>query len=80
MCSTELKFGSDCRKKWFARKYNSPFLKLNILSKKGFDIENPIDWDCGKCVICDFLLAVATLSSAKADRMSYFDFMIRKEH
>ena len=34
MCSTELKFNSDCLMKWFNRKYKSRFLEIDVLSIK----------------------------------------------
>ena len=34
MCSTDLKFASDCLMKWFNRKYRIRFLETDVLSKK----------------------------------------------
>ena len=50
------------------------------MSKKHFEKENQTDWAEGKCVICDFPLTVGMLFGANADRMTYYNFVIRKEY
>ena len=78
--STELKFATDCLLKWFNSKYKNS--ELSIDAKRKYEIENPIDWQAGKCQICNFPLHVnPTKANAKNDEnMSYGDFIIEKEH
>ena len=81
MCSNTLKFASDCLKKWFSRKYKKMFLEIDVLSKKKFEEEHPIDWYNGKCVICNFLLVLGIADFQHSnEKMTYYDFIIRKEH
>ena len=62
------------------KKNKKRFLELDAMSKKHFEKENRTDWAEGKCVICDFPLTVGMLFGANADRMTYYNFVIRKEH
>ena len=80
MFSTELKFATDCLFKWFNSKYKNS--ELSIDAKRKYEIENPIDWQAGKCQICNFPLHVnPTKANAKNDEnMSYGNFIIEKEH
>lgn len=80
MCSTELTFASDCLMKWFERKYKRKSVEINLQCQKRFENENEIDWDEGKCVVCDFLLAVANIFRPKSTKMPYYNFVITKKH
>ena len=79
-CSTELKFASECLMKWFNRKYRIRFLEIDVLSKKRFENENEIDWGKTKCVICNFSLAVQNVCGHDSEEITYYNFIIRKEH
>lgn len=46
MCSTELKFNSDCLMKWFNRKYKSRFLEIDVLSIKKRKKIWKWNWNC----------------------------------
>ena len=56
MFSTELKLASDCLIKWFHSKHKN--FELSIQEKREYEIENPIDWEKGKCHICNFPLHI----------------------
>ena len=77
MFFTELKFATDCVLKWFYSKYRN--LELDTKSKNEFERENPIDWENGECVLCRFPLE-ANPTNPKNEKMSYGDFIIKKEH
>ena len=78
MFSTELKFVSDCLLKWFYSKNKKN--ELSIQEKRDYEIENPTDWENGKCKICTFPLNANPSDSVKNNEMSYGDFIIQKEH
>ena len=80
MCSLELTFAFDCLMKSFERKYKSKSVEINLHSQKRFENENEIDRDEGKCVVCDFLSAVANVFGPKSTKMCYCNFVIRKKH
>lgn len=50
------------------------------MSKKHFKKENQIDRAEGKHVIFNFPLSVGMLFGTNTDRMTYYNFVIRKEH
>ena len=77
MFCTEIKFATDCLLKWYQNKYKNT--ELSISSKNDFERENPIDWQNGKCVVCRFPLD-ATPTTVENEKMSYGDFIIKKEH
>ena len=77
MFSTELKFASDCLLKWFYSKNKKN--ELSIQEKRDYEIENPIDWENGKCKICTFPLNANPSDSVKNNEMPYGDFIIQKE-
>ena len=77
MFYTEIKFATNCVLKWYHDKYKN--LELSIESKNKFERENPIDWENGECVLCRFPLE-ANPTSPENKRMSYGDFIIKKEH
>ena len=77
MFCTEIKFATDCLLKWYYTKYKN--LELNIENKNRYERENPIDWENGQCVLCRFPLQ-ANPTSPQNEKMSYGDFVIKKEH
>ena len=77
MFCTEIKFATDCVLRWYHDKYNN--LELSIENKAEFERENPIDWENGECVLCRFPLE-ANPTHPQNDKMSYGDFIIKKEH
>ena len=77
MFCTEIKFATDCVLQWYHDKYKN--LELSIESKNEFERENPIDWENGECVLCRFPLE-ANPTSPENEKMSYGDFIIKKEH
>ena len=77
MFCTEIKFATDCLLKWYYSKYKNH--ELNFENKKQYERENPIDWENGQCVLCRFPLQ-ANPTSPQNEKMSYGDFVIKKEH
>ena len=77
MFCTEIKFATDCLLKWFYDKYKK--FELSIENKNRYERENPIDWNDGECVLCRFPLQ-ANPTSSQNQKMSYGDFVIKKEH
>ena len=81
MFSTELKFATDCLLNWFNSKYKSENLQLSNDRKRDYEIKNPINWQTDKCWICNFPLHInPTTPNAPKEKMSYSDFIIKKEH
>ena len=81
MFSTEMKFATDCLFNWFNSKYKNENLQLNIERKREYEIKNPINWQTDKYWICDFPLHInLTMANVSKDKMSYGDFIIKKEH
>ena len=55
--------------------------ELSIERKRKYEIENPINWQSGKCQICNFPLHInLTKVNVQKEDMSYGDFIIEKEH
>ena len=77
MFCTEIKFATDCVLRWYHDKYSN--LELTIESKNEFERKNPIDWENGECVLCRFPLE-ANPTNPQNEKMSYGDFIIKKEH
>ena len=77
MFCTEIKFATDCVLQWYQDKYKN--FELSIENKKEFERENPFDWENGECVLCRFPLE-ANPTSPENKKMSYGDFIIKKEH
>ena len=78
MFCTEIKFATSCLLKWYHSKYKN--FELNIDVKNEYEKQNPIDWINGNCVICRFPLATNPTTSNQNEKMSYGDFIIKKEH
>ena len=77
MFCTEIKFATDCLLKWYYDKYKN--YELSLENKNQYERENPIDWENGECVLCRFPLQ-ANPTSPENQKMSYGDFVIKKEH
>ena len=81
MFSTELKFASDCLIKWFNLKFKKQNLELSNEKRRDYETENLIDWENDNCKICNFPLHVnPTTFDVEKEKMSYCDFIIKKEH
>ena len=81
MFNVELKFASDVLLKCFNAKIKSKHLEIDPIVKLKYQRENPVDWVDGKCVICNFPIAVEPKGlEFNESEMSYIDFLIRKEH
>ena len=80
MFSIELKFASDCLLKWFNSKYKK--IELPLAEKRNYELQNPIDWENGRCQICTFPIDVKPSISNEnnRDKITYCDFTIQKEH
>ena len=80
MFSTELKFASDCLINWFNLKFKKQNLELGNEKRRAYEIENPIDWKNDNCKICNFALHInLTTFDVEKEKMSYGDFIIKKE-
>ena len=81
MFSTELKFASDCLINWFNLKFKKQNLEVSNEKRRAFEIENQIDWKNDNCKICNFPLHInPTTFDVEKEKMSYGDFIIKKEH
>ena len=80
MFSCELKFTIDICKKWIDKKFTRRYLELDIFTKQRFKRENPIQLGETKCSICNFDLAVGVFTGPHSEKMTYFDFAVKKEH
>ena len=49
------------------------------MTKNKFKKENPLFYD-SVCGICGFELGVRKIHGANSNKMSYYDFIVRKEH
>ena len=78
--STELKVASDCIKNWFRQRFNIPFLELYAFKKQKYEKEKLIDWSLDKCVIYQFALLLGTVNGVESKELTYYDFIIRREH
>ena len=55
--------------------------KLFVQQKIDYEKKHLVDWEKGKCCICNFPLEInAKGVDVPAKEMSYLDFNIRKEH
>ena len=81
MFSTELKFASHCLIKWFNLKLKKQNLELSNEKRRDYETETPIDWKNDNYKICNFPLHVnPTTFDVEKEKMSYGDFIIKKEH
>ena len=78
MFCCELKLVVDICKKWIKTKFSSR-LELSLGTKKKFQEQNPLNFE-DKCCICGFDLSVSKKYGPKSDKMSDYDFVIKKEY
>ena len=78
MFCCELKLVVDICKKWINTTFSSR-LVLDFGFKKRFKEQNPLNFD-DRCCICGFELSVSKKYGPKTDKMSYHDFVIKKEY
>lgn len=73
MFSTGLKFAVDCLMGWFVKKIKSVYLELDLQTKILHESKNPLDWEKGKWVICNFPLHIdVTGVDSSTAKMSYY--------
>ena len=80
MFSCELKFVIDNCKKRINEKFTRRYLELDLFRKQRFKRDSPIQWVETKCSICNFDLAVGASNGPHEEKMTYFDFVVKKEH
>ena len=78
MFCCELKLVVDICKKWIKTKFSSR-LELSLGTKKKIKEQNPLNFD-GKCCICGFELSVSKKYGLISNKMSYYDFVVKKEY
>lgn len=80
MFSTQIKFAVDYLVKWFGRKFKSKNLSLSLDKKIRYEKEHPINWENGKCCICNLPLEIKAKGvDVNAKEMDYLDLFIRKQ-
>ena len=77
MFCCELKLVVDICKKWIYTKFTRDRLVLNFGTKKKFKEANPLEFN-DLCCIRGFELSVTKMYGAKSQKMSYYDFVIKK--
>ena len=66
--------------KWFGRKFKSKNLSLSLDKKIRYEKGHPINWENGKCCICNLPLEIkAKGDDVNAKEMDYLDLFIRKQ-
>ena len=66
---------------WVNKKFTSRFKELDNGEKMRYKLQNPIDYQNSKCVICKMPLRISPTNPKTADPdMSYGDFIIRYEY
>ena len=82
MFSCELKFTLDICKKWFDEKFTCRNMELDLFTKQRHRREYPLDWENGRCCICDFDLSLgrAKMTKNESEKMTYLEFVVKKEH
>ena len=76
----ELKFTLDICKKWFDQKFIRRNMELDLLTKQRNRRECPLDWENGRCCICDFDLSLGRANGPESEKMTYLNFVVKKEH
>ena len=76
----ELKFVIDICKKWMTEKFMRKNGPLNMRSKQEYKRKNPVNISSTKRVIHNFNIALATTNGRFSQDMTYFDFVVQKEH
>ena len=77
MFCCELKFLVDISKKFLAEKFKDR-LKLTLEAKNKFKEQNSLDIE-QLCSICGFDIGAAKKYGTSADKMSYYDFVVKKQ-
>ena len=80
MFNYELKLVIDICKKWTSEKCLRKNNSLDMFSKINFKKKNPVDFYKTKYVICNFNIGVATTNELESEEMTYYDFVVQKEH
>lgn len=81
MFSFELSLVKKTILDWFNRKIKSQHLEIDLLTKNKYEKDNLINWEKGKCRICNFPLKIDLIGpDVPNNEMSYGDFFIRYEH
>ena len=81
MFDCELKFVIDICKKWMDEKFMRKNAALNMHSKQKYKKKNHVDFSSTKCATCNFNLGLATTKGTFVqDNMTYFAFVVQKEH
>ena len=78
MFCCEIKFLIDICKKFLKSKFKTT-LELSFEIKNKFRKHNPLDLDM-LCSICGFEIGVCKRYGASSEKMTYCDFVIRKEY
>ena len=78
MCSVELKFTIDLLVKWLYSIYKMGFLEIDQLAKQTYEKNNRIDWAKTNCCICDLKLPVGFSFGPASEKITYLDFIIKK--
>ena len=66
--------------KWFGRKFKSKNLSLSLDKKIRYEKGHPINWENGKCCICNLPLEIKAKGvDVNAKEMDYLDLFIRKQ-
>ena len=79
MFRCELRFVAGISKKWTHEKFITKNLFLDLITKTKFKNENKICYD-NPCAICGFDLGTAKVYGAESNKLSYYDFTVKKEH
>ena len=79
MFCCELKFVIDICKKWSYARFKAKTLVLDLTSKTKFKNENKLSYD-DPCVICSFSIGTAIVHGHDSNKLSYYDFVVKKEH
>ena len=80
MFNCELKFVIDICKKWSTEKFIRKNSALDMRSKQEYKKKNPVDFSSAKCAICNFNIALAANNEPFSQDMTYFSFVVQKEH
>ena len=81
MFNCELKFVIDVCKKWMDEKFMRKNAALKMHSKQKYKKKNHVDFSSTKCATCNFNLGLATTKGTFVqDNMTYFAFVVQKEH
>ena len=80
MFNRELKFVVDICKKCISEKLLRKNHTLEMFNKISFKKKSPVSFSETKCIIYNFNFDVATTNGPEAEEMTYYNFVIQKEH